>query len=97
MAERELDGSRLEARFCLMAAGCLSAPNLPDFQGRTSFEGPTYLTGRGPHEEVDFTGRRVAARARRRSHRSRSSPDRRRYIGGVPAYLQKCEEVVANG
>jgi cation diffusion facilitator CzcD-associated flavoprotein CzcO len=54
------DGSRLEATFCVMATGCLSAPNLPDFPGRTSFEGPTYLTGRWPHEEVDFTGRRVA-------------------------------------
>jgi cation diffusion facilitator CzcD-associated flavoprotein CzcO len=54
------DGSRLEATFCVMATGCLSAPNLPDFEGRTSFEGRTYLTGRWPHEEVDFTGARVA-------------------------------------
>ena len=54
------DGSRFEATFCVMATGCLSAPNLPDFPGRTSFEGPTYLTGRWPHEEVDFTGLRVA-------------------------------------
>ena len=43
-----------------MATGCLSAPNLPDFAGHSSFEGPTYLTGRWPHEEVDFTGKRVA-------------------------------------
>ncbi len=28
-----------------MATGCLSAPNLPAFPGRDSFEGPTYLTG----------------------------------------------------
>jgi cation diffusion facilitator CzcD-associated flavoprotein CzcO len=54
------DGARIEAPFCVMATGCLSAPNLPDFPGRASFAGPTYLTGRWPHEEVDFTGRRVA-------------------------------------
>jgi cation diffusion facilitator CzcD-associated flavoprotein CzcO len=54
------DGDRLEAPFCVMATGCLSAPNLPPFEGRDSFEGLTYLTGRWPHEEVDFTGKRVA-------------------------------------
>jgi cation diffusion facilitator CzcD-associated flavoprotein CzcO len=54
------DGARFEAAFCVMATGCLSAPNLPDFEGRDGFEGPTYLTGRWPHEEVDFTGKRVA-------------------------------------
>jgi cyclohexanone monooxygenase len=43
-----------------MATGCLSAPNLPAFEGRDSFDGPTYLTGLWPHEDVDFTGRRVA-------------------------------------
>ncbi len=54
------DGAKLEARFCVMATGCLSAPNLPSFEGRERFDGPTYLTGRWPHEEVDFTGLRVA-------------------------------------
>jgi cation diffusion facilitator CzcD-associated flavoprotein CzcO len=54
------DGARLEATFCVMATGCLSAPNLPDFPGRASFDGPTYLTGRWPHTEVDFSGKRVA-------------------------------------
>jgi cation diffusion facilitator CzcD-associated flavoprotein CzcO len=53
-------GDRLEATYCVMATGCLSAPNLPDFPGRDSFEGPTYLTGRWPHEQVDFSGQRVA-------------------------------------
>jgi cation diffusion facilitator CzcD-associated flavoprotein CzcO len=54
------DGTRLKATFCVMATGCLSAPNLPDFEGRASFDGPTYLTACWPHEEVDFTGARVA-------------------------------------
>ena len=48
------------ARFCIMATGCLSTANLPDIPGRDSFCGATYHTGRWPHEEVDFTGLRVA-------------------------------------
>ena len=48
------------ARFCIMATGCLSAANLPDIPGRDSFGGATYHTGRWPHEEVDFSGLRVA-------------------------------------
>ena len=43
-----------------MATGCLSTANLPDIPGRDSFRGATYHTGRWPHEEVDFTGLRVA-------------------------------------
>ena len=54
------DGAGMSATFCVMATGCLSAPNLPAFEGQNSFDGPTFLTGRWPHEEVDFTGRRVA-------------------------------------
>ena len=53
-------GERITATFCVMATGCLSAPNLPAFEGRGSFDGPTYLTGLWPHEKVDFSGRRVA-------------------------------------
>jgi cation diffusion facilitator CzcD-associated flavoprotein CzcO len=48
------------ARFLIMATGCLSSANLPDFPGRDSFAGPTYHTGRWPHGGVDFTGKRVA-------------------------------------
>ncbi len=53
-------GKRLSARFCIMATGCLSSPNLPEFKGRDSFKGERYHTGTWPHEEVDFTGKRVA-------------------------------------
>ena len=53
-------GERFRARWCVMALGCLSAANLPDFEGRDSFEGPTYHTGRWPHEGVDLAGKRVA-------------------------------------
>ena len=53
-------GDRVPARFCVMATGCLSDAQVPDFEGLESFEGDWYHTGRWPHEGVDFTGRRVA-------------------------------------
>jgi cyclohexanone monooxygenase len=53
-------GDRLEARYLIMATGCLSMPRAPDIKGADSFEGPTYHTGMWPHEGVDFTGKRVA-------------------------------------
>ena len=53
-------GSRTSARYCIMATGCLSSPNLPKFEGLDTFEGERYHTGYWPHEEVDFTGKRVA-------------------------------------
>jgi cyclohexanone monooxygenase len=54
------DGARASARFCIMATGCLSSPNLPKFEGINRFEGERYHTGYWPHEAVDFTGKRVA-------------------------------------
>jgi len=53
------DGARTTASYCIMALGCLSSANLPDFEGRDNFLGPTYHTGHWPHEDVDFTGMRV--------------------------------------
>lgn len=53
------DGQSCTAHFCVMATGCLSAANLPDFEGLDSFAGETYHTGHWPHEGVDFTGKRV--------------------------------------
>jgi len=52
-------GGTLSAQFLVMATGCLSSANLPDIPGRDSFAGERYHTGRWPHEEVDFTGKRV--------------------------------------
>ncbi len=51
---------RVSARFCIMATGCLSDAQVPDFEGLATFAGKWYHTGRWPHEGVDFTGRRVA-------------------------------------
>jgi cyclohexanone monooxygenase len=53
------DGLLTTAAFCVMATGCLSAANVPDFPGRASFRGPWYHTGNWPHEGVDFHGKRV--------------------------------------
>jgi cyclohexanone monooxygenase len=52
-------GDRVSARFCIMATGCLSEPQVPDFKGLETFEGKWYHTGQWPHEGVDFTGLRV--------------------------------------
>jgi cation diffusion facilitator CzcD-associated flavoprotein CzcO len=52
-------GDKVTAKFCIMAVGCLSAPNRPAFEGAEDFRGPVYHTGEWPHEGVDFTGLRV--------------------------------------
>lgn len=44
----------------IMATGCLSVPKDLDIAGNEDFTGGIYITGRWPHNEVDFTGRRVA-------------------------------------
>src|SRR5512147_2605275 len=46
------DGGRVRARFCIMATGCLSSANVPTLPGLDSFTGPTFHTGRWPHEPV---------------------------------------------
>ncbi len=53
-------GEEVRARFYVMASGCLSLPKRPDIEGADRFAGEVYLTGRWPHEKVDFTGKRVA-------------------------------------
>ena len=53
-------GDIVQARYLIMATGCLSMPREPDIKGAETFTGPTYHTGRWPHEGVDFTGKRVA-------------------------------------
>ncbi len=50
---------RLQARYLVMATGCLSSANLPPIPGLRDFAGATYHTGRWPHTPVDFTGQRV--------------------------------------
>ena len=52
-------GEEIRARYCIMAAGNLSTPRVPDFKGLKSFKGKWYHSGLWPHEGVDFTGLRV--------------------------------------
>jgi len=53
-------GESITCRHYVMATGCLSVPKDPDVPGTGNFTGGVYVTGRWPHEKVDFTGRRVA-------------------------------------
>ncbi|NKY43616.1 flavin-containing monooxygenase [Nocardia cerradoensis] len=53
------DGSTLTARFVVFATGTLSAVHAPNLPGLETFTGRTFHTARWPHEDVDFTGRRV--------------------------------------
>ncbi len=52
-------GDRISTEFCIMATGCLSARNTPDFVGLEDFEGEWYHTSNWPHAGVDFTDKRV--------------------------------------
>jgi cyclohexanone monooxygenase len=52
-------GERISARFLVSAAGCLSATNLPQFEGLGDYMGKTYHTGSWPQQGVDFSGLNV--------------------------------------
>jgi cyclohexanone monooxygenase len=52
-------GKEIRARYCVMAAGNLSTPRVPDFKGIHDFKGEWYHSGLWPHGGVDFTGLRV--------------------------------------
>jgi cyclohexanone monooxygenase len=53
-------GEVVDARFCVMATGPLSAALTPDFPGLKTFAGELYHTAHWPQEPVDFTGKTVA-------------------------------------
>lgn len=52
-------GQRVSAQFLICAAGTLSSTNLPNIPGIDEFAGECYHTGRWPHDEVSFAGKRV--------------------------------------
>ncbi|MBO6656172.1 MAG: NAD(P)/FAD-dependent oxidoreductase [Pseudomonadales bacterium] len=52
-------GNRAIAKYCIMATGCLSVPQLPDIPGIDHFQGNLYQASKWPHEPVSFTGQRV--------------------------------------
>lgn len=52
-------GATFQARYLVMATGCLSAPNEITLDGQDRFAGAIYHTGRWPQGGVDFSGLRV--------------------------------------
>lgn len=52
-------GESASAPFLLQAAGCLSAPYIPDFDGVDSFRGETWHTSTWPRHPVDLSDKRV--------------------------------------
>jgi cyclohexanone monooxygenase len=52
-------GQQVRCRFLISAVGCLSDSQVPKLPGLESFRGDWYHTGRWPHHDVDFTGKRV--------------------------------------
>jgi cyclohexanone monooxygenase len=52
-------GDVVAARFVISAAGCISTMQKPDYPGLDTFEGDLHYTAAWPHENVDFTGKRV--------------------------------------
>lgn len=52
-------GTAYDARFYVMATGCLSVPNTPAIEGANEFKGKVYHTGQWPHDGVNFEGVRV--------------------------------------
>ena len=49
----------VSAQFVIMATGCLSSTNAPEFPGQSDFAGEILHTGQWPREGVDFSGKRV--------------------------------------
>lgn len=52
-------GESFDAQFLILATGCLSIAQAPDFKGLSSFAGKWYHSADWPKEGVDFTGKRV--------------------------------------
>ena len=53
------NGDPVSAAFCVMATGCLSAPNTPGFVNLENYNGKVFHTGNWPHEDVDLSGMSV--------------------------------------
>ena len=53
-------GERVRCRFVIAAAGSLSLPKPPDFEGLDEFRGRWVQTGAWPHDGVELAGKRVA-------------------------------------
>ena len=56
---RSTSGEEFQGRYCVMATGTLSSVNEPKFSGLDEYKGDWYITGRWPHDGVDFSGKTV--------------------------------------
>ena len=56
---KSTSGEEFQGRYCVMATGTLSSVNKPKFAGLDQFKGDWYVTGRWPHDGVDFSGKTV--------------------------------------
>ncbi len=52
-------GDALSAKYFITAAGCLSATNVPNFEGIADYQGTWYHTSRWPRQGVDLEGKVV--------------------------------------
>ncbi len=53
-------GERVTCAYFIMAGGCISTAQIPNFEGLTEYKGEKYHTGNWPHQRVSFKGQRVA-------------------------------------
>lgn len=53
------EGERFDTQFCIMATGCLSIPQAPNFEGLDSFGGKWFHSAAWPTKGVSFEGQRV--------------------------------------
>ena len=53
-------GESVTARHFVLATGCLSTSNIPEFEGFNDYQGEAYHSGRWPEKPVDLTGKKVA-------------------------------------
>lgn len=53
------DGTSIKADYVISGLGGLHEPSIPDFEGRETFNGPSFHTAQWRHD-VDLTGKRVA-------------------------------------
>lgn len=75
-------GETFDAKYVVMATGCLSSTNYPDIPGLRDFKGELYHTGNWPHEGVDFSGKKVGVVGTGSSG-----------IQSIPIIAEQCEEL----
>tara|TARA_B110000444_G_scaffold190310_1_gene179871 strand:+ start:83 stop:1720 length:1638 start_codon:yes stop_codon:yes gene_type:complete len=51
---------KIIAQHFIMATGCISRAQIPEIEGLDNFKGNTYHTGNWPHQEIDFSSKRIA-------------------------------------